>query len=446
MSGTALSMDPLWWSKTPCSTPRIDRVDEVHDALVEDLERLKTARTPRERGCVVPRWADQKRQLAFDLARAAIAVREQAEAELPGLRARLHDLTETGLHQRLVAVTDQLDAELKWVPVERIRRLDPPGRGSAFLEHLERPFIAYLAVTRPTKAVAGRGAFEQVETYVRLSVEAVELEREQRGRWLEGPPDNLQMKPEFIPATAAFVIARGCQSDEPDNRAIANEAMKILDKQLPLRKLPAAVRSKSGGRNWRDDMSNPSDGADRLRDGTQDLREQIIELLAKLGTGETLADLSGRLLAHDPELRYVSHHAWRDFCDQLRHPQDALHHFWDEPRDQDHEDVDAFGRRGENDQFSNERTLRDEYAETLAEGRDALEARIWQDLKLARLASRSPRIAERERRILATILRSPHDIDATIAHAVGDGCRREDVNRFRARLRKALQYQQRRRG
>ena len=147
--------NPLRWSRVSCSTQGIDRVDEVHDALVEDRERLRAARTPHERNSVVPRWADEKRQVAFDLLRAAIAAHEEVEAELPGLRARLHDLTPPALHQRYVVVTDQLDAALKWAPAERIRYLDPLGRGSAFFEDMELPFIAYLAVIRPTRAAAG---------------------------------------------------------------------------------------------------------------------------------------------------------------------------------------------------------------------------------------------------------------------------------------------------
>jgi hypothetical protein len=62
---------------------------------------------------------------------------------------------------------------------------------------MELPFIAHLAITRPTRAAAGRGAFERVRSFVRLSVEAVELERELRRQvLLDEASDDPQLKPE----------------------------------------------------------------------------------------------------------------------------------------------------------------------------------------------------------------------------------------------------------
>jgi hypothetical protein len=195
----------LSWSKSPCSNPAIARVDQVHDELVADLARLKEARTPYQRNYVVSPFAEDKRKRAFTLARVAMEEREAAEQELPALRAHLRALSDRARAQRFAVVTDQLNAALKWVPEERMRCLNPVALGPAFFARLELPYIAYLAVAMaPFSEQSAR-----VRTFVRLSLEAVELERKIWSRGLDEFPDGPRAKPEFVPAIAAFAVASG---------------------------------------------------------------------------------------------------------------------------------------------------------------------------------------------------------------------------------------------
>ncbi len=266
--------DPRWWSSIPGSTSGIDRVDEVHDALVADLERLKL-----EPAFVVPAWVDEKRQLAFDLARAADEAHE--EMKLPELRAGLHALDGRAFARRYADVTDQLDAMLKWVPLERMRHLNPAGRGPAFLEDLERPYIAYLAVTRPTRATTGRGVFERVRSFVWLSVEAVELERE-----------HIRRQPEIMSDATipALVLSNPRWAEHHD------QAWSILQAMLPNRRVRAGAYGGSA--------------EDRHNDFQQALRLRLLELINKLKAG-TPGDMLAK--AYDGALKFLPASAEADF-------------------------------------------------------------------------------------------------------------------------------------
>jgi hypothetical protein len=290
MSDASPSIDPLWWSKIPCSTPGIGRVDEVHDALVENLERLKAARTARERNLVVPPWADEKQQLAFDLACAAIAAHEEVAEELPQIRARLRALDGRAFARRFEDVTDQLHGMLNWIPFERMRHLNPTGRGPAFLADLERPYIAYLAVTRPTGTATGRGAFERVQSFVRLSVEALELEREHIRR----QPETVRVESGraiFPDSTIPALALTNSRWDE-----LRDPAWDVLQAMLPNR----AVRAGAYG-------GSPED---RDNDFPQALRLRLLELVEKVRTKAPLDQLAE---AYDGEFRFLAASAEADF-------------------------------------------------------------------------------------------------------------------------------------
>jgi len=397
VAGPNPQMRRVGWDTFSCATQGIEIVDAAHEQLIIDLEHMEFAPTFRQANLAVPVWASARRRLAVDLARVAMATRDGAVPELP---AAVRALDGPALARRFADVTDRLHEALVWVPSERMQHLDPVGRGPAFLEDVELPHIAYLTVTA-TAASEARG---RVQAFVRLVVEATHLERETLSRGLDEFPDGPRAKPEFVPATAAFAVA----SRHRDETYAMEE---VLEKLLPWRRLPAAVGSYA---------------PDRLWDGKQDLREQLLKLLRALGAERSRSELFGLLLDNHPDLRYAPNHAWGDFLNQReKDRQDALGHADDGVlEDSEFESADKLAPGFPNPSFDRpvEPALA-EFVRALEHGTEELQ----------RVICRKMQHTEKERRILAAILGDPGGTDVAIAETVG--CSREYVNKYRRRLR-----------
>lgn len=423
----------LGWDTAPGALQDHDRnlglIDHAYRELVVDLQRTHFATSTRQRSLAVPVWASAERRRAVHLADVAVEAHGRVAEAQASLCDELSALSGHALAQRIARSSNRLQEMLWWVPSWRRDHIFKHPRRSRpliadIVEELELPHVVFAALT-----MSWNVAEREVEEFVELGCDVTALEEEH----LRRAPESVSA----IYAVAAIVLAVGRWPHHEET------ALRILETNLPWRKVPAAVRSDARGRRWREvPLAEQSDGPDRLRDGAQDLRRYLLELLRALGARPP-EELLGSLYDDDPGLRYVPNHAWRDFLNQQdRDAQDALGlrkaEGTEEAGSPPIDGVEAadeiaadFSRRSEARPF--EPSLPSEFIRALGDG-DELTERAADDT--ARLVELRMKHTPTEKRILRAILGDPNGTDVAIAETAG--CSREYVNRYRRRLRLAV--------